>query len=189
MKLCEKCGTPQKDENFRCVECNAILPKPLSDKEEEIIEDQISDYIDDAAERSDDFYVGTREKILIAADILGIIMSFVVMIFFSHKPDGDYICLMCAFLFALGAIHTAFPKLGWALEKIRLSRYVDTYDLSPSDWYITSQKIMKIAIPVIAALCLLFVAFESGTAPSGTHIGTEVIQTEMGEIIIDRYVS
>ena len=26
MKLCEKCGTPQKDENFRCVECGSILP-------------------------------------------------------------------------------------------------------------------------------------------------------------------
>ena len=26
MKLCKNCGTPQKDENFRCVECGAILP-------------------------------------------------------------------------------------------------------------------------------------------------------------------
>ena len=43
MKLCEKCGTPQKDENFRCVECGAILPSPLSEKDEEIIEEQISD--------------------------------------------------------------------------------------------------------------------------------------------------
>ena len=189
MKLCQKCGTPQKDENFRCVECGAILPSPLSEKDEEIIEEQISDYIDGAADRSDDFYVGTREKILVAADILGIILSVVVMIFFSPESDGDAICLWCAVLFALGAVHTAFPKLGWALEKLRLARYVDTYDLSPSDWYITSQKIMKIAIPVIGALFLLFVAFESGTSPSGTHIGTEVIQTEMGEIIIERYVS
>lgn len=189
MKLCEKCGTPQKDENFRCVECNAILPKPLSEEDEEIIEDQISDYIDNAAERSDDFYIGTHEKILIAADILGFILSFVVMIFFSPKSDGDAICLWCAVLFALGAVNTAFPKLSWALEKLRLSRYVDTYDLSPSDWYITSQKIMKIAVPVIGALILLFVAFESGTSPSGTHIGTEVIQTETGEIVIERYYS
>lgn len=189
MKLCEKCGTPQKDENFRCVECGAILPKPLSDKEEEIIEDQISDYIDDAADRSDDFHVGTREKLLIAADILGFIMSFVVMIFFSDKSEGDYICLMTALLFALVAVNTAFPKLSWALEKIRLSRYVDTYDLSPSDWYVTSQKIMKIAIPVIAALFLLFVAFESGTSPSGTYIGSDVIHTETGDIVIERYYS
>lgn len=189
MKLCEKCGTPQKDENFRCVECNAILPKPLSEKEEEIIEDQISDYISNAADKSDDFTVGTREKILIAVDILGIILSFVVMIFFSRESDGDAICLWCALLFVLGAVHTAFPRLGWFFEKLRLSRYVDTYDLSPSDWYITSQKIMKIAVPVIAALFLLFVAFESGTSPSGTYIGSEVIHTERGDIVIERYYS
>jgi len=189
MKLCKNCGTPQKDENFRCVECGAILPKPLSDREEEIIEEQISDYIDEAADRSDDFYVGTREKILIAADILGLVMSFVVMIFFSPETQGDAICLWCALLFVLGAVNTAFPKLGWEIEKIRLARYVDASDLSPSDHYVVTRKITNIAIPVIGALILLFVAFESGTSPSGTHIGTEVIQTEMGEIIIDRYVS
>lgn len=189
MKLCEKCGTPQKDENFRCVECGAILPSPLSDKEEEIIEEQISDYIDKAADRSDDFTVGTREKIIVAADILGIVLSVIVMIFFSHEPDGDYICLMCALMFAMGAVDTAFPKLSWALEKLRLSRYVDTYALSPSDRYVISRRIMQIAIPVIGAFFLLYVAFESGTSPAGIHLGTEVIGTETGEIIIDRYYS
>jgi len=184
MKLCEKCGTPQKDENFRCVECGSILPGPLSDKEEEIIEDQISDFIEDTVHRSDDFYVGTKEKILIAVDILGIVMSFVVAIFFSPESGGDAICLWCAVIYALGAVHTAFPRLGWFFEKLRIARYVDNaYDLSPSDWYITSQKIAKIAIPIVATLFLLFVAFESGTAPSAVNIGSGVIYTENGNTI------
>ncbi len=184
MKLCEKCGTPQKDENFRCVECGAILPGPLSEKDEEIIEEQISDFIRDAVDKSDDFHVGTKEKILIAVDILGIILSFVVMIFFSPQTGGDAICLWCAVIYALGAVNTAFPKLGWALERLRMARYIDNaYDLEPSDWYITSRKITNIAIPIVATLFLLFVAFESGTAPSAVNIGSGVIYTENGNTI------
>ena len=40
MKKCEKCGTPQKNSHFRCIECGAILGKPLSEADEERMEEQ-----------------------------------------------------------------------------------------------------------------------------------------------------
>ena len=44
MKKCEKCGVPQKDSNFRCIECGAILGEPLSREEESTMKKKISDF-------------------------------------------------------------------------------------------------------------------------------------------------
>ena len=155
MKLCEKCGTPQKDENFRCVECGTILPKPLNEKEEEIIENQISDYIDEHASRTDPFYVSRADKVMIAVDLAGLLASVVTLLFFSPTSDEDALSLVCIFLFAFSALDTAFPQIQWFFEKLRVEMHYHVEHLEPSDLYLIGRKIMIYAIPVLAALGLL----------------------------------
>lgn len=157
MKLCKKCGTPQNDSNFRCVECGEILPKPLSDKDEEIIEDQISDYIDDRVSRTDPFYVSLFDKIMVAVNIAGVIASVLMILTVSNTSDGDYLCLLAAVCFALGAIDTAFPQIQWFFEKLRVELHYHVEHLEPSDLYLISRKVLIVAIPVLAFLVLLFV--------------------------------
>lgn len=158
MKVCEKCGTPQKDENFRCVECGAILGKPLSDEEEERAEDMISDYIDEHAARTDPFYVSRTDKILVAVNIVGLIAAVVMMLFRSNSSDTDCICFLFAVIFLLMAIDTAFPQIQWFFEKLRVEMHYHVEHLEPSDLYLLGRKIMKVVIPVFGYMGLAYVA-------------------------------
>ena len=162
MKLCEKCGTPQKDENFRCVECGNILPEPLSDKEEEIINSRISEYIDSQAERTEDFYVTNFDKIMIALDIIGFIVSVAVLIFRSPLTNTDALCIYTAGFFGFMAIDTTFPKILWFFEKLRVQMRYHVDDLQPSDTYLITRKIMIVVIPIIAYMILAYVLLFGG---------------------------
>ena len=157
MKKCEKCGTPQKDSHFRCIECGAILGKPLSRAEEERMEEQISDYIADRAERTEDFYITRLDKIMIALDILGILASVWFLIFGPKTADGQRICLFLILIFLLAGIDTAFPKIAWTLEKWRVEMRYHAENLEPSDWYLITRKIINVVVPLLAYMALLFV--------------------------------
>lgn len=157
MKLCEKCGTPQNDDNFRCVECGAILGKPLSDEEEDRAKDAISDYIDDHVVTTDPFYVSRLDKILVVADIVGIVSAIMIMLFFSQSSDGDYLCLLLAGMFLLIAIDTAFPQIEWFFEKLRVELHYHVEHLEPSDLYLLGRKITKVVIPVFGYMGLAYI--------------------------------
>ena len=119
MKKCEKCGVPQKDSNFRCIECGAILGDPLSREEESAMKKKISDFIEDRATRTDPFYVSRVDKITVLLDILGMIASVLSMVFIEIV-DADALCFIIALIFILGGLYTAFPKIGWFFEKLRV---------------------------------------------------------------------
>ena len=157
MKKCEKCGTPQKDSNFRCVECGAILGKPLSGAEEERMKEQISDYIADRAERTEDFYITRLDKIMIALDVLGILASLWYLLLGPKNRDGQGICLFLILIFLLAGINTAFPKIAWTLEKWRVEMRYHVENLEPSDWYLITRKIINVVFPILAYMALLFV--------------------------------
>ena len=157
VKKCEKCGVPQKDSNFRCVECGAILGEPLSDQEKERLEGQISDYIADRAERTEDFYITPLDKVMIALDFLGIAASVLFLVLAPKNSDAQRICLFTALLFALAGIDSAFPRLAWTLEKWRVEMRYHVDNLTPSDGYLITRKIVNVAVPILAYMALLFV--------------------------------
>ena len=157
MKKCEKCGTPQKNSHFRCIECGAILGKPLSRADEERMEEQISDYIADRAERTETFYITRLDKIMIALDILVFLASALYLIFGPRNADGQGICLFLILIFLLAGIDTAFPKIAWTLEKWRVEMRYHVENLEPSDWYLITRKIINVVFPILAYMALLFV--------------------------------
>lgn len=160
MKKCEKCGVPQKDSNFRCIECGAILGDPLSQAEESAMKKKISDFIDDRAARTDPFYVSRLDKITVLLDILGVIASILSMIFVD-VVDGDALCLIIMLIFALGGLYTAFPKIGWFFEKLRVEMHYYVENLEPSELYLTTRKVISVATPVLGYMALIYVWIHS----------------------------
>ncbi len=79
MKKCKKCGALQSDDRTTCIDCNAHLGKPLSDAEAEATEAALDDKLESMAERTEDFYVPLRDKIMGVLCILGIVTAVVVI--------------------------------------------------------------------------------------------------------------
>lgn len=156
MKKCEKCGVPQKDSNFRCIECGAILGDPLSCEEESAMKKKISDFIEDRATRTDPFYVSRLDKIAVALDMAGVIAAILSMIF-VNVVDGDALCFIIALIFTLGGVYTAFPKLGWFFEKMRVEMHYYVENLEPSELYLITRKVISVGTPILGYMALIYV--------------------------------
>lgn len=96
MKKCVHCGAVQNDNRHRCIDCGERLPKSLSPKEEAEISSNLENTLDKMSDRTEDFYVPLRDKIIGAISILGIIAAIVLLILVSREnskieasiPDG-----------------------------------------------------------------------------------------------------
>ncbi len=77
MKICGKCGAHQSDDRSTCLDCGAILGKPLSESEERELNEDISDTLHGMSERTQDFYVSPLDRVL---GILCIILAFAMVI-------------------------------------------------------------------------------------------------------------
>lgn len=79
MKKCRKCGALQSDDRTQCVDCGTLLGAPMTDAEESRAEAALDDKLDQMAERTADFHVPLRDKILGVLAILGIIAAIVLL--------------------------------------------------------------------------------------------------------------
>ncbi len=79
MKKCKKCGAIQSDDRTNCLDCGAILGKPLSEEEADAVEDQLDDKLDGMAERAQDFYVSVPDKIMGILCIVIAVASLVML--------------------------------------------------------------------------------------------------------------
>ena len=96
MKKCTKCGAIQNDNRHHCVDCGEKLGKPLSKSEALEIEEQLDNALDDMSDRTEDFYVPLRDKIMAVISVLGIIAAIILLILVGRAnnqieasiPDG-----------------------------------------------------------------------------------------------------
>lgn len=79
MKKCSKCGAIQNDDRTTCLDCGALLGKPLSEEEEGVVEEQLDDQLYAMSERAQDFYVSVPDKILGILCIVIAIASLVLL--------------------------------------------------------------------------------------------------------------
>ncbi|MBE6598784.1 MAG: hypothetical protein E7638_05030 [Ruminococcaceae bacterium] len=79
MKKCKKCGALQNDDRTVCIDCGTLLGRPMTAEEEAAEEASIDSKLDDMAERTEDFYVPIRDKVMGILCILGIIAAFVLI--------------------------------------------------------------------------------------------------------------
>lgn len=96
MKKCKNCGTVQSNDKNTCIDCGTVLGRPMSKAEEESIEAALDEKLDNMADRTEDFYVPLRDKILGVICIIGIVAAVLLISFCAAAkqqiqndiPDG-----------------------------------------------------------------------------------------------------
>jgi len=79
MKVCKKCGAVQNDDRSVCIDCGSVLGKSVSDEEEHNYNENLSEYIDDKSERTEDFYVSRSDKVIgILCIIIAVVCIFIM---------------------------------------------------------------------------------------------------------------
>ncbi len=80
MKKCRMCGAVQSDKRGVCIDCGALLGKPMSEEEEAAVNEAVSEQIDSSGERTEFFYTPIALRVLgiisvIAVVVLGIFIT------------------------------------------------------------------------------------------------------------------
>lgn len=184
MRKCRKCGTVQDDSRSTCIDCGAVLPKPMTDEEEKAHEEALDDRLDGMAERTEDFYVPKWARILgfvCLACIVGTIL------FLAFTPNRRYIeggwvlqTLECAIC---GAISLLFPRFGWWLFSFgRRWWYAEGSNLTPSFAYTVVVKAVGVFCTIVAVICLCGMITSSMRRPQETQYYTW--ELENGETFV-----
>lgn len=160
MKFCQSCGTPQKDENRTCIECGALLGEPISKAEAMARQREMDESLKRAAAASvdDPLALTTLDRVIAGLDLAGIVLS-VLALLLLHANEFAFWGLA---LFAAAFVDTAFPRINWFFEELRIQMRSDVTSAEPSDWYLISRKILIIALPVLGALALAYSLIASG---------------------------
>lgn len=79
MKKCKKCGALQSDDRSVCLDCGTLLGRPMTEAEEAAAEAVLDEKLSDMAERTEDFYVPLRDKIMGILCILGVVTGFLLV--------------------------------------------------------------------------------------------------------------
>ncbi len=79
MKKCKKCAAIQSDERSTCIDCGTVLGRPMPEAEEELTEAALDDKLEGMSERTEDFYVPLRDKIMGALCIIGIVAAILLI--------------------------------------------------------------------------------------------------------------
>lgn len=87
MKKCKKCGALQNDDNSTCIDCGTVLGKALSEAEAAEINESLDDKLEGMSERTEDFYVPLRDKIMGVLSLLGIIAAIILLVLVGREND------------------------------------------------------------------------------------------------------
>ena len=87
MKQCEKCGAIQGDNRTVCVDCGAFLGEPLSAREEERANAEISETVAELTSESGEFRVSAADRILGVLSILFIAVLAAMTVYASSQSQ------------------------------------------------------------------------------------------------------
>ena len=87
MKKCKQCGALQNDDNSSCIDCGAVLGKALSEAEAAEINESLDDKLDGMSDRTEDFYVPLRDKIMGVMSVIGIIAAIILLVLVGREND------------------------------------------------------------------------------------------------------
>ena len=87
MKKCKQCGALQNDDNSSCIDCGAVLGKALSEAEAAEINESLDDKLDGMSDRTEDFYVPLRDKIMGVLSVIGIIAAIILLVLVGREND------------------------------------------------------------------------------------------------------
>lgn len=87
MKKCKNCGALQNDDNSTCIDCGAVLGKALSEAQAAEINESLDEKLDGMSERTEDFYVPLRDKIMGVLSVIGIIAAIILLVLVGREND------------------------------------------------------------------------------------------------------
>lgn len=87
MKKCKNCGALQNDDNSTCIDCGAVLGKALSEAEAAEINESLDDKLNGMSDRTEDFYVPLRDKIMGVLSVIGIIAAIILLVLVGREND------------------------------------------------------------------------------------------------------
>lgn len=158
MKICPKCGVSQKDSNRTCVDCGAVLGKPISEDAAYCIEKERREKIESVSNNLDELSMG-RFKVPLIVTFIGCIVGAIVIAVLGELdviPFSEFQWLFVSIPFSIvGLVNVVFPQLSWKLELMRLSWYVDTSDASPSFYYVFMHKLAVWLCLVFSVGCII----------------------------------
>ena len=168
MKKCDKCDRIQSNSRIFCVDCGEHLKIRLSDEEVDIFNKETERIIEKESWKNDPLHISVLDKIIGYLSLAGIAATILFSFVYFHDHDCDYralviltfiaaiIFFVCCFLGAL------YPKMGWELEKIRLSFTIhNVSDITPSDYYLVSRKIGTYVCFFISVIVLVMIISSS----------------------------
>lgn len=188
MKICEKCGAYNADERRFCVDCSEMLGDPLSAQEQEAVENAISDSVEQLYTRTDPLVVSRFDKIFGWLCVAGCAALLALIVVEQVTPWTNDIpeTYLYGFLFCIaGAVDAFVPHLAWALEKLRVRRYVNVGDdITPSDYYFVSRRAGLVLCAALGILCVILAAYGLFCAKEpGFPPGVVVRHPEEGEVL------
>ena len=178
MKICPNCHAVQQDHRNVCVDCGERLGAPVSAKEEKRLRGDMDAQMEKLYNQKDPLYTTKLDKTA-GFGILLTMLAVLVLVFFLSDENRWYLVLVGLVFTLIGTAEAFFPKIGWELEKLRLSFSVNgTDDLTPSDFYKAARKIaIWLCLAVNAGLIIFMVAsMLQGAAPESAYPDVVVIR-------------
>ena len=184
MKKCRKCGTVQDDSRSTCIDCGAVLPKPMTDEEEKAHEEALDDRLDGMAERTEDFYVPKWARILGFVCLACIVGTILFLAFTPNRRyiEGEWVVLTFGCAIG-GVVLLLLPRFCWLLGSLsRRWWYADGGNLKPSFAYIAVVRAVGVFFTVFAVICLCGMVTSSAHRPQDTRHYTW--ELENGETLV-----
>jgi len=87
MKKCPKCGAVQSDGRNVCLDCGTLLGRAMTKEETAAHEDALDERLSDLSERTEDFYVPLRDKVIGIIALAGIIAAIVLLVLATTEKN------------------------------------------------------------------------------------------------------
>ncbi len=162
MKICPKCSAYNSDDRIFCVDCNEKLGKKLSAVDEQEKFADVNEKMEEMYNKKDPLYVSGFDKVMGITSLAGLLCSVILLVIGGITQRSFDLLWIGIILFVLSSIEALVPKVTWAIEKIRLSFYINSSeDAEPSDFYRLCRKatiliLVVVGIIILAVHCLDF---------------------------------
>ena len=87
MKKCPKCGAVQSDSRNVCLDCGTLLGRAMTKEETAAHEDALDERLSDLSDRTEDFYVPLRDKVIGIIALAGIIAAIVLLVLATTEKN------------------------------------------------------------------------------------------------------
>jgi len=165
MKKCKKCGAIQDNTHNKCIECGQPLNAQLTKEEEVNVKAGMSEEMLKLYNKKDYFYISRLDRItalLLMADAILYVMLLITRKEFLMEKGFIPITTVLIIIILMQAIGLLFPKVSWAVYKMRLMFQIDDpQNLSPSTTVVFMKRFMVYAVLVGTYIFIIYLYLQN----------------------------